>query len=67
MQCFIPAHFSPSLLVKYFVKVTSAISVVNFRNLVLEGMNALLSVALHAIILVEINTNYYFEGSPVSC
>lgn len=67
MQCFIPACFSPTLLVKYFVKVTSAISVVNFIYLILEGMNALFFFALHAIILVEINTNYYFEGSLVSC
>lgn len=67
MQCFVPAHFSLSFLVKYFVKVTSPISVVNFIDLMSEGMNSLLSVALYAIILVEINTNYYFEGSLVSC
>lgn len=66
MLCFVPAGFSPSLLVKYFVKVTSPISVVNFMYLISEGMNALLPVALYAVILVEMNT-IYFEGFLVSC
>lgn len=30
MKCFVPAHFSLSCLVKYFVKVSSVMSLVDF-------------------------------------